>query len=80
MLLGARAHAAPPKLSIYVRNVRGFSTAAVCAKKNEQMPPRPTLPDEELTYRALKGSGPGGQKIVSDILREQLVHRTDGHL
>ena len=31
----------------------------------KQMPPRPKIPEEDLQEAFLKGSGPGGQKIVS---------------
>ena len=43
---------------------RLISSTAICAKKVEQLPVWPTLPDQELHYTFLKGSGPGGQKIV----------------
>lgn len=43
--------------------VRPFSTT--CAHRVKQMPPRPKPPpDSEIKESYLKGSGPGGQKIV----------------
>ena len=43
---------------------RVMSTTSWLSKKNDQLPPRPNLPDDELQHTFLKGSGPGGQKIV----------------
>lgn len=43
---------------------RAFNTFPANSKKTDQLPPRPTLPDHELKWEYLKGSGPGGQKIV----------------
>lgn len=48
---------------------RLLSTTTIRAKKAEQLPARPTLPDDELHYVFLKGSGPGGQKIVCGIFQ-----------
>lgn len=50
--------------SISLVPFRVFSTTSIYAKKVERIPIRPTLPDHELHYVFLKGSGPGGQKIV----------------
>lgn len=41
-----------------------FTTTAPSWLKPWQMPPRPKLPEDELEEVYLKGSGPGGQKIV----------------
>ena len=41
-----------------------FTTTAAPWLKAWQMPPRPKLPEDELEEVYLKGSGPGGQKIV----------------
>jgi hypothetical protein len=41
---------------------RPFSTSKILAVK--QLPPRPKLDDKDITGSYLKGSGPGGQKIV----------------
>lgn len=41
-----------------------FTTTTPTWLKAWQMPPRPKLPEEELEEVYLKGSGPGGQKIV----------------
>lgn len=46
--------------------VRFFSTSRFLAVK--PLPPRPKLDDKDITGSYLKGSGPGGQKIVWDIL------------
>jgi len=46
---------------------RSFRQAAVLNKK-DQLPSRPTLPDHELRHVYLKGSGPGGQKIVGETI------------
>ena len=45
-----------------VRATRFFSTSIAGCKN--ALPPRPRLPDSELHHVYLKGSGPGGQKIV----------------
>lgn len=51
--------------------VAGLTTTARCLKI--QYPPRPKPPpDEDITEVYLKGSGPGGQKIV----RLPLSHRS----
>lgn len=39
-----------------------FSTCPALAVK--QLPPRPKLDDKDITGSYLKGTGPGGQKIV----------------
>ena len=39
-----------------------FST--ICLLQIKQMPPRPSVNEAEITEAFLKGSGPGGQKIV----------------
>src|SRR4051794_33066920 len=41
---------------------RRFRVPAALAMK--QMPPRPTIKEEDIEEAFLKGSGPGGQKIV----------------
>ena len=44
---------------------RSFTTTAPILKKQGQLPPKPKPPpDNELEESYLKGSGPGGQKIV----------------
>lgn len=48
------------------RLVRFFSTSRILAAK--PLPPRPKLDDKDLTISYVKGSGPGGQKIVRAIL------------
>lgn len=55
----------PPQWGLikYTRNVRFFQASALSLAK--QMPPRPTIDESEITGTYLKGSGPGGQKIVS---------------
>lgn len=56
-----------------------FSTHTInTAKQNDQLPPRPTLPDEVLTKKFLKGSGPGGQKINKTSSAVQLTHVPTG--
>ena len=48
---------------------RGFLTTASLWKK--KMPDRPAfVPESELTEAFLKGSGPGGQKIVRTLKTE----------
>lgn len=42
--------------------LRWFGVSAAAAAK--QMPPRPTVNEEDIEEAFLKGSGPGGQKIV----------------
>lgn len=57
----ARQHTRPAACISSIR--RGFTSTATCSKI--QYPPRPKPPpDEEITEVYLKGSGPGGQKIV----------------
>lgn len=48
------------------RLARPFSTHPARAIKH--LPPRPKLDDADITGTYLKGSGPGGQKIVSSPL------------
>ena len=40
-----------------------------------QMPPRLVLKEEDLEEAFLRGSGPGGQKIVCRLFYETLVYR-----
>jgi peptide chain release factor len=49
---------------------RFFSTSIAALKY--ALPPRPSLPDSELHHVYLKGSGPGGQKIVCPAVLERL--------
>ena len=62
--------AVPPFLFSPPRTPRPFGTALhlsppLRSKKNVNFPPRPKPPpDEEIEESFLKGSGPGGQKIV----------------
>ena len=44
------------------QTIRRFRPPAALAIK--QMPPRPTINEEDIEESFLKGSGPGGQKIV----------------
>ncbi len=44
------------------------SSARLAKKNNNQLPPRPTVAEDELKFHSLKGSGPGGQKIVGPRL------------
>lgn len=46
--------------------------------KKEQLPPRPSVPEEETFKRYLKGSGPGGQKINKTSSAVQLTHLPTG--
>jgi hypothetical protein len=42
---------------------RGIATTAILAAK--QMPPRPKIIEADIEEKFVKGSGPGGQVIVS---------------
>jgi protein subunit release factor B len=53
-----------------MRAIRFFSSS-IAAFKNA-LPPRPSLPDSELHHVYLKGSGPGGQKIVGCTVSAKL--------
>jgi hypothetical protein len=44
---------------------RGVATTAILAAKNTQMPPRPKINEADIEEKFVKGSGPGGQVIVS---------------
>lgn len=48
--------------SILRSTLKWFGTTAAAAVK--QMPPRPTVNEADIEEAFLKGSGPGGQKIV----------------
>ena len=48
-----------------MKAIRFFSTSVAAFKAS--LPPRPRLPDSDLHHVYLKGSGPGGQKIVGPI-------------
>ncbi|KAI9864572.1 MAG: hypothetical protein M1813_003061 [Trichoglossum hirsutum] len=55
---------------------RQFCTPAALAIK--QMPPRPTISEEDIEESFLKGSGPGGQKINKTSSAVQLRHIPTG--
>ncbi|KEF61723.1 uncharacterized protein A1O9_03293 [Exophiala aquamarina CBS 119918] len=57
-----------------------FSTSTHHRKKRNPsaLPPRPTLPDSDITHVYLKGSGPGGQKINKTNSAAQLTHLPTG--
>ena len=54
---------------------RPFVGCVSLSKKSEQIPPRPTLPDKDVKWEYLKGSGPGGQKIVCQPLSAPMRHQ-----
>lgn len=49
-------------INTYIRSIRPFSCTTQLLGK--PMPPRPKLDDADITGTYLKGTGPGGQKIV----------------
>jgi peptide chain release factor len=53
-----------------------FSTSINQAANS--LPPRPTVPDDDLHHVFLKGSGPGGQKINKTNSAVQLTHLPTG--
>ncbi|KAI9772911.1 MAG: hypothetical protein M1840_008793 [Geoglossum simile] len=55
---------------------RSFRAPTALAIK--QMPPRPTIKEEDIEEAFLKGSGPGGQKINKTSSAVQLKHRPTG--
>jgi hypothetical protein len=55
-----------------------FSTGTPHHKKAPPLPPRPTLPSDDITHVYLKGSGPGGQKINKTNSAAQLTHLPTG--
>ncbi|KAJ9659062.1 hypothetical protein H2198_003351 [Neophaeococcomyces mojaviensis] len=61
-----------------LRLLRTLSTSIPNLKKNDQLPPRPNIPDDSFTKRFLKGSGPGGQKINKTSSAVQLTHLQTG--
>lgn len=66
------------RLIQYPGHVRFFQASPLSLAK--QMPPRPTIDDSEITGTYLKGSGPGGQKIVSKSLTPRslvVLHKLD---
>lgn len=60
-----------------VHKYRTFTSSNSLLKK-EQLPPRPSVPEEETFKRYLKGSGPGGQKINKTSSAVQLTHLPTG--
>lgn len=53
-------------------------SSSIPLHKKEQLPPRPTVAEEETFKRYLKGSGPGGQKINKTSSAVQLTHLPTG--
>lgn len=67
----------PPHLHLQLRP-QLFSTSTQHRKKAPPLPPRPTLPSDDITHVYLKGSGPGGQKINKTNSAAQLTHLPTG--
>jgi peptide chain release factor len=58
---------------------RTFSTFCPARHKaSNHLPPRPTLPDDEIKETYVKGTGPGGQKINKTTSAAQLTHIPTG--
>ncbi|KAJ9647505.1 hypothetical protein H2204_000134 [Knufia peltigerae] len=56
-----------------------FSTHSFLKKKHQPaLPPRPSLPDDELKHTFVKGTGPGGQKINKTNSAAQVTHLPTG--
>lgn len=53
-------------------------TSSISLHKKDQLPPRPSIAEEETFKRYLKGSGPGGQKINKTSSAVQLTHLPTG--
>lgn len=65
-----KRHILPGPCVVYAVAAAGITTTAPCLKV--QYPPRPKPPpDEDITEVYLKGSGPGGQKIVKNLSPSQ---------
>ncbi|KAK5061397.1 hypothetical protein LTR84_007939 [Exophiala bonariae] len=60
------------------QGLQRFSTSAQHHKKTPPLPPRPTLPSDDIIHVYLKGSGPGGQKINKTNSAAQLTHLPTG--
>ncbi|KIV85243.1 hypothetical protein PV11_00965 [Exophiala sideris] len=56
----------------------GFSTTSKLLKKPVQLPPRPSVSDDEIKHTFVKGSGPGGQKINKTNSAAQVTHLATG--
>ncbi|KAI1627101.1 RF-1 domain-containing protein [Exophiala viscosa] len=55
-----------------------FSTTPSARKKPVQLPPRPSVSDDEIKHTFVKGSGPGGQKINKTNSAAQVTHLATG--
>jgi len=55
-----------------------FSTTPHAHKKPVQLPPRPSVSDDEIKHTFVKGSGPGGQKINKTNSAAQVTHLATG--
>lgn len=53
-------------------------TTSPTLHKHQNLPPRPTITEDEITEVFLKGSGPGGQKINKTSSAVQLKHLPTG--
>ncbi|KAK4935685.1 hypothetical protein LTR10_023306 [Elasticomyces elasticus] len=56
----------------------GLSTTSNLLKKPVQLPPRPSVSDDEIKHTFVKGSGPGGQKINKTNSAAQVTHLATG--
>lgn len=63
-------------ITVLPRNV--FHTLCPSLSKGVNLPPRPTLPDNEIKETYVKGTGPGGQKINKTNSAAQLTHLPTG--
>ncbi|KAK9352586.1 RF-1 domain-containing protein [Lipomyces doorenjongii] len=67
-----------PRFTGIIRhNRQGFSSTTLRCKKNA-LPPRPTIPEDEIEEVFIKGGGKGGQKINKTNSKVQLRHIPTG--
>lgn len=66
------------RVPLALRFVRQFSNSASVQIKRNQLPPRPTISEDEVEEVFIKGGGKGGQKINKTNSKVQLRHVPTG--
>ena len=74
LLPSIRKSSAVALTSLSPQSMRSLSGAVTYAK---QLPPRPTIKESDIEESFLKGSGPGGQKIVRSFGTSLLAKEAD---